>query len=190
LAPPRSSITCTAQPAYHKKKAHHITSHHITSHHITSQRTSEALPESFLRKSNPHLKRKRLNHKADRRGVRIILPNSKRTARIRNLPVNQRGFFGNRTVSRRMVFLTPSRRSNLASNPRSRSSSLLLTLQRSSTQGSTHIILRRFHFVRSLSMSGHYNQDKIEKAFQFYHIHTSKRPIMKFFTKTKTKTKT
>jgi hypothetical protein len=137
------------------------------------------------------LKRKRLNHKTDRRGVRIILPNSKRTARNRNLPVNQRGFFGNRTVSRRMVLvflLTPSRSSNLASNPRSRSSSLLLTLQRSSTQSSTHIILRRFHFVRSFVMSGHYNQDKIEKAFQFYHINTVINTDHEvFFTETKTK---
>jgi hypothetical protein len=67
-----------------------------------------------------------------------------------------------------MIFSTPSSRSNLASSPRSRRSSFLLTLQCSSTQCSTHILRRIHFFVRSLSLSGHYKPNKVEKAFQFY----------------------
>jgi hypothetical protein len=105
------------------------------------------LPEAFLRKPNPHLRRKRLNHQANRRRVRLILANSKRTARSCNLSVNNRGFFSNSTVSHRMVFSTPSSSGNFTSSPRNFSSSILLTLQSSTTLRSSHH-LRRIHFVK------------------------------------------
>jgi hypothetical protein len=110
------------------------------------------LPESFTRKPNPHLRRKRLNHKANRRRVRLIIANTERMARSRNLSVNHRGFFSNSTVSHRVVFSTPSSSSNLASSPRHLRSSILLTLQRSTTQQRSIHSSSSLHFLQFRSL--------------------------------------